>query len=1588
MLDPIATSRRVEEAYRRYLRSTLRPRDPDLLASFDRQLALAANRLGRGPILQAAAPYTTAASVADLVAEGVLSPTLLGVDPKILPPQRPLYAHQEAAIRRVVKGENAIVATGTGSGKTESFLLPIINSLLNEVTAGTLSQPGVRAMLLYPMNALANDQLKRLRQLLAQFPEITFGRYTGETDEKYSDALQLHRQLTGADPLPNELISREQVTEKPPHILITNFAMLEYLLLRPNDSGLFDGHQAGRWQFIVLDEVHVYDGTKGAEIAYLLRRLRDRVVRSERGKLTCIGTSATLGSGTESQQHVIDFAKNLFDEPFTLDSLVLPQRQALDNLSADWTITDAQIAGLLEALSNMPDDPATGAQHLAAAAEALQCPTVEPASDAATTLGRLLHRESAVVHQRRRLADGARDVRDVLSEFPDIDLVRLVELAWRAVDEDGNPVLPARYHMFLRSLEGAFVCVDPEHPTNDRLFLERHLHCPECERDGRRRILVEFGACRRCGAGYALGDRGHVDEHGNQRLAAATLHEQRLIHLLLDDIGNVDDEDDIVEDHDELEQTSEVLCTSCGAFGEPNSILHCCDKPTRIPVTLVLPSADGTVRRCGACRSHTNGNIVFRFLSGIDASGAVVASALYQELPPDDPAAGRPAPDDVSAGGRKLLTFSDSRQDAAYFANFLQRTHDRSIQRRVIWESLRRLAESTPRAVPQFDDLVPRTINIALECEMFPSKISVLGRAGLVKKWLFAELVSVDVAQGLEGVGLARISPAVPSGIQVPAGLRVEGLDDSTLIELTVALLNTLRTRNALRMPDEVSIDDRIFAPRHFTTFVRGQGPDRRVVAWSPGPKHRNGRLDLVERVFSRLGITQNSREFLANLWGWVSSPASPWRFVLPSSNEAALGVVHQLDPSQIAFTVADGEVQPRRCDTCRSITWFDLAGVCSKNGCTGTTSIAEVDNDDHYRHLYTQIEPVPARVEEHTAQLANKEAALRQAEFVRGAVNILSCSTTFELGVDVGEIQAVLMRNIPPGPANYVQRAGRAGRRSGSPALVVTMAQRRNHDLHYFAHPTAMIDGHVAPPVVKVDNTAIARRHLHSVALSAFLRYWLASDGNNPSTVGDFYETDPSRGTSVSEEWVRWLRTHPQALKDALSRLLPETVAQDLDVDHWGWVDALANAPVDGEGGWLFVAQNRARETISELEAEIAKMAEVRNFKAADQIGKVQQTIRRTRILNDLARKVIIPKYGFPVDTAPLDLSRAKNARAARLDLDRDLSMAIVEYAPGSQVVADKYMWESTGVVIPRGLELLTYSWRVCEQCESLTSVLSVLEPPSQCASCGSDQTSASGKYVWPQYGFIGEAVGEAGDQRPRRGGYAEMHFANYAHPPTEEQVLLNGRTVGVVASRHGEIQLINRGTKGFFALCRQCGRMEEAPARPKRGKNATPWKHQRPGSGATCLSTTFEAVALGHQYRTDVVEIRLDTTASTADYISALQAMLAALPDLGVKSGDVSGLTHVYDFKAPPGIVLVDAVPGGAGHTHMLTEHLQELFDLAWAKAATCTCSEDTSCYGCLRTYQNQRVHDVLTRDGALRVLSPYVSSKNALMARQTSS
>ncbi len=1540
-MDAIGTSALLSATYRRYLRSLLPVRDPALAAALTGCIT-ASPLLTKGPLLEATPPYRTGATLRDLIGEGVLDPAFARLGGPALPLDRPLYLHQEQALRKAAAGRNLVVATGTGSGKTESFLLPVLSALTAEHTAGTLG-PGVRALLLYPMNALANDQLRRLRQLLADAPQITFGRYTGDTPERAAEGASLFESLNPGEPrLRNELLSRQEMRDEPPHLLLTNYAMLEYLLLRPADMELFEGKHGGHWRFVVLDEAHVYDGAKAEEVGMLLRRLRERVGRGHGdAAFQAIATSATVG---DHPRAVMDFAAKLFDTPF----------EWVDGDPARQDLVGAQRVDIPAGPLWGPLGP-DGYLGLADSADPAAALMDRAADDpvAAGLGGRdaalLLAHERTMARLRILLAASPRPFSDLAAEvFTDADgpraeaaLAALVSVGAKIRDGAGSPVLSARYHLFARATEGAFTCLTPGRP---HVSLARHEVCPDCSG-----TVFEFGCCKRCGAVHLVGsvERGS----GGERFTSRAVRPDRRTWLLLDAPAETADEDDeILERAATATAKDAMLCGRCGALHAMAAAMGpapCgCSAAGLRPVRR-LAAQSGTPNGCLACGARGTGMV--RLLeSGNEAAAAVLATALYQALPPDEELADRPG------GGRKLLTFSDSRQAAAFFAPYLESSHALVQQRRLIMDGL---ARATARdADATVDDLIAETAAAAGRAGVFSRRESRQGRRREAARWVLRELVALDERQSLEGLGLLRVGLGADPSWRPPGPLLELGLSAPECMLLLTELLRTVRLQGALTMPEEVDPADEMFDPRRGPIYVRGDGAEARlrVLSWLP-TRGVNKRLDYLRRLLAAVGEPgsgMDARDVLAGCWRALCAAPDGW---LHATALPRLGQVHQVDHTWL--TLSGGGSDLWRCSLCRRVTTAALRGVCPTLGCTGELVPGRADDDGHYRALYRQTAPVPLVAREHTAQWTGLEASDIQQRFLAGQVNVLSCSTTFELGVDVGALSAVLLRNMPPTTANYIQRAGRAGRRSGTAALVVTYAQRRSHDLSRYAEPESMLTGQVRAPYVPLGNPRIDRRHAHSVALAAFFRDAKDNGGREWKTAGDFFL--PAGGGEPPCSAVRgYLTPVPAEVGTALRAVLPEPAWPQIGLTDGSWVDQLC--------GLLDQVRAELAHDVATFEERRAEAFASRRSDLAARFERSIATITRRSLIGYLANRNVLPKYGFPVDTVELRTAHCDSQVGARLELNRDLSVAIHEYAPGSELIAGGVLWRSGGIYRLPGRELITRSYTVCRGCQHYREGGADLEPA--CSACGRPADGPVREYCVPEFGFVADPrTGKPSTVPPQRSWNGAVHVVSLGEELAE--IRWQART-GSLAWCHsgtrGRLVALAEGPGGAgFLICDWCGW-----GAPNHGRPAT--SHVNPLRGKPCTGP-LRWRSLAHTYETDILRLRLDAPGlgTMAQWHSLLYAVLEGAADgLEISHADIDGLVHA-GADGRSGLVLFDAVPGGAGSVLRIASALDTVIRTAVRRVASCDCGLETSCYGCLRTPRNERHHEDLSRGAALTAL-----------------
>ncbi|WP_394190937.1 DEAD/DEAH box helicase [Paenisporosarcina quisquiliarum] len=1602
-IHPLHGKNQIDSDYRDYLATTFPINNHIIEDAFQKELK-AENLLSKGPFLEVTAPYKKGMSIQELVSEGILSKYFLTLNQEEMPSNRPLYAHQERAIRKAKEKKNFIVATGTGSGKTESFMMPILNNLFSEYEKGTLT-PGVRALFIYPMNALANDQVKRLRSLLKDTPQITFGRYTGETEQLDSNALNKYNQQNpGVKRLPNELLSRNEMRENPPHILVTNYAMLEYLLLRPTDTAFFDGQYSNNWNSIVLDEAHSYNGASGIEIGMLLRRLKDRVLKNRpfNGSLQCIATSATLGSGSDSKQKVLNFAQNIFDEPFQYKSEHendLIESQRID-YREEHQVLHRPSWSIYSYLLELSEEDMLSEEDIYKLEE-YGVTNIEKwlGKDLKTTtfLYEFLSGDENLFDLRDLLKTKPQELQNLLSrlmaiqaKYADINeeeiqkgLINLVSVAGKTSPNDSQePLLPARYHVFVRAIEGCYLRLYPTYKVSlQAKKVDEKTNHP----------YFEMGVCSNCGQVHLIG------EEDNNKLIQRKQSNQSdgLINYTTYMIK--DNEYELAVDEDEEELTEEdketfKMCQCCATIwskGEDTSV--CCKEREEKNINLITLikeemklSGHSSCNHCGKKKY----NPIKLFLTGSDGPAAVLTTSLYQQLvidsrktiknenvKPLNDLFGDLFQDTLKQNtqqqmlehkyeAQKLLVFSDSRQEAAFFAPYLEYTYERDLWRSILYRTLEKYDNVESISLKTW---AADAYSEALKWEVYTPFMDKEERKTIAEEYVMSEFIKGNVRISLEGTGLISYELDLPELMKINLDAIANKLDfesGSEFQNILQVLLSTVRHKNAVTHLERSKYNSDRMKPVNYENSLNKEGTDKKgyVSAWMP--KQSNIRLDYLKKVFLRKGLSLENAAHMANqtlsvIWDLINSQRFYESFFKSKNgNNLMLHSNWRVRRDKPLF----------QCSDCKSITSYNVKDVCMTNGCYGQLKLIEKhDLKSHYINQYKRIIPVKMSVKEHTAQLSPQNASHYQEQFVNGEINVLSCSTTFEMGVDVGGLEAVFLRNVPPETSNYIQRAGRAGRRKASVAFVLTFAQRKSHDLTYYQDPGNIIAGIIKPPVLKMDNPKIVKRHLNSLVLSKFFR----ENDSLFGKVSDFF-LDSMTLKSGPKLLDKFMNEISYDLEQSIKKVLPnyEEIIKHPEMKAWKEELMLKETALLKKVSKLYY------QDIEELQK--IKVEDFKKGRNTDKLNRVLNRIQSEGLISFLSTANLIPKYGFPVDVVEMIITEAEKND---IRLSRDLSIAIGEYAPGSQIVANGTIYESTGIRKVKGLEVPTLFYIDCKNCKSY-KVIERINPnhrslTAKCEVC--EEINEVYKMIIPKFGFTAKRLEKASDRKPGRENRSRVFFSEYFY--SEEPAIrehqqamekehifsMKSNEIRIKYSSFGKLSVISKGRSGRgYSICTLCGSMMLT----KDGKH----KNQM---NKNCEGTIEKRmVHLGHEFISDILEIEFKNSSVSADaWDSLLYALLNGISiSLGINRRDIDGCVR-YNHLATPTLVLFDKVPGGAGYMHEVYGQLDKVIISAKELVSSCQCGKETSCYGCLKDYSNQYCHDILSRGIVEEYLINYV-------------
>ena len=1573
MFNPIIASKNIHNEFIDYITTSFSFADKEYEAGFKKALH-EEGAVAKGPYLDIGGSYETGHSLRQLMQSGDACKgfeTLEKEDEakKELKLERPLYLHQEKALLKANAGKSLIVTTGTGSGKTECFLIPVVNHLLREIENGTLDD-AVHAIVIYPMNALANDQLKRMRALLKDCLQIRFGLYNGNTKHKRSDALKDYYNAHGGEkPLDNEILSREEMQERPPHILITNYSMMEYMLLRPQDDSVFKNAQL---KFIILDEAHIYRGATGMETSLLLRRMRARI--AHRGQLQYILTSATLG-GSDADQQILNFGHLLCGVDFERDCIIRSRLKEHKNeylqsvpnaLFVELSNQEKSVSEVLSAHSIAFDAAASDAQKLydlclnSRHYEALRTFATRP-----LTISTLLSRMQQMI------------------DLSEDELTAFINVCARAEKNGANLIRP-RYHFFVRALEGAYITIG----KNKQLYLNRLNGVTSA--NGEEHAVFEAAICTDCGR-VALA--GKKNENGILAQQSSMMGRDERDYYL---VKNPDDNTWFTDDEEEETTANDyIICSRCGALRNDNgSNREFCDHASSEWVRLYkVAKTPSGVCRCPACGTGS----MRTFYLGSEAATAVLGTDLYEQLPESEVIQPVEQKETQSKGlfgkrrvqkpvvnekVRQFLCFSDSRSEAAYFASYMERSYQQFLRRRGIWHVAEELRQAGRYHVSMAEFIHDLTTYFEKHASF--KEWDDHGSAYVSSKenaWIAVldELFNARRASGLISMGVFSVKYRLNDEevvAEVAENFGVNETEAEALLELLV--MDGVHTGASDAGGDHRLTD----ADREYIFFV--PTPQRLVKVKNAGEKQKtsehgwcarrrtNGNYYSnvkVSRLCAALNISEaDANEFLDSYWSNI----------LPTD-----GGSFAFDANDFDVLLYDFDRMPfYRCKKCGRITPHNVRNRCVNVKCTGELEpfdALKATESNHYANLYRSTQMKPLYIKEHTAQLSKTQQSRYQDAFIAKRLNALSCSTTFEMGVDVGSLETVYMRNVPPSPSNYVQRAGRAGRGRNSAAFVMTYSKLSSHDFTYYANPENMISGNIGAPIFRLENEKIIRRHIFATALGYFFkRDQEAYDGDN-------------RAAFLLEGGYKRFKEMMNPIPEELDRLLkasiPEKMHASMGITNGRWVEDMIGSGDPEQGIPAGAIESVYQSFHSELE-ELEKLAkQYHRNRDADMESRVNRQLRMTRagrndemgrrsLIDFLVRNNILPKYGFPVDTVELHPygNAALGDEKDQLQLSRDLQLAIAEYAPGSEIIADGKLYKSRYIrksyTKAAGTDWETGSYANCT-CGQMNFTKEFIAKGKECVSCR--RMIPFKKWhptIEPRRGFQAESDGtEVPLKRPERGMKTDDYYIGDQNHRliNRRKFEINGGKVILESTANDSLVVISSDQ---YRICPRCGYATDGE---------WPDKHKN-GRGFFCEGKGRESKEyhLSHDFKTDVAKVTfIDSHAHEKNLMfSVMFALLEGLSRaMGIERNDIKGCLYYTDTDHGMiySLVLYDAVAGGAGNVRrMVTGDGKAFIDViraALEMLRSCKC--DTSCYNCLRNYYNQKIHDKLDRNAAIRFL-----------------
>jgi len=1718
------TIQELQRALRDYVEATYHVSHP-LLVAQRRALLEQPGVIHQRPYLESTPRYQTGIRFRDLhldsAAEAVFSAVSKPAGELGILIHDPPYQHQASATKlSLVDGRSLIVMTGTGSGKTECFLLPILGKLAREAKAkgpAFASTHAVRAMVLYPMNALVNDQLGRLRllfgdpRIVKQFTQwcgrpARFARYTSRTlypgvrsDEKDKDKLapigkyyvqnletatgpssprQLAAQrLVGelkkrgkwpAKPdligwygkkgmrwkdaktgvfkrcvtLPHdpELLTRHEVHAAPPDVLVTNYSMLEYMLMRPLERPIFD-HTRDWLQanpderfLLVIDEAHLYRGAAGAEVALLIRRLRTRLgIGPERLQVIC--TSASF----KDPQYAVEFGSQLSGkDPSHFSSVqgdLLFRSGPASGTRADAEALDAiDLQSFYEAATDAErvGHVASFLKHRAVAPPWQLQPALYTALESFGPMARLINVTMKEAQPVEALGEALFEgVPRGLADRAVTNLIALGSVARREPTEPG--LLPCRIHSFYRGLAGLWVCMDQQCPSlppeqrggpAGRLFSQPRDAC-DC---GAR--VLELFTCRNCGTAYGRAYTNNVQDPsflwgepgGAFRTLAGQVDELEPIDLLL--------EHPVIST--EIEPAEYDLVT--GRLNPPQCGPRNRQLFLRGGRAAAHPGEDeprntrpGEFRPCAVCgekAAYGRSSVQDHQTKGDQPFQALIAKQI-QVQPPSPVAATRLAP----LRGRKVLIFSDSRQTAARLAPNLQKYSTQDTLRPLIVFGYGRLSQAPPMAgLLSLDDLYLAVLIAAKELGVRLRPELKAGES-FDDENVVAEAVKNGALSSPPGLlslwGRMRASRPPESLLGAIAKAVTDGYYGLESLAIASLVERSERTPKIHALPDipglAVAPDQKLALAR---AWIRCWGRAGLWLTHMP-PALWNTKREFQPRSgkFTEMNSLLKGKQVRSTFEKeWLPQ-------LLADFTEQLFPGKHRMKGGELALSIGGSWAYCQSCRTTQRV--FPGRTTCITCGADTATPI-DPDTDpvfsarkSYYRASTVDalrtppVPPMALIAAEHTAQLntAQAEDVFSKAEEhellfqdvdlgpdetgrERSAIDVLSCTTTMEVGIDIGTLSGVSLRNMPPARSNYQQRSGRAGRRGNAVATVTAFGSADSHDEHYFTHPDLMIRGAVDDPTLTLDNYDIARRHVTAYLLQRYHQARLPSIRPEAqphlfAVLGRVVEFKDSKSLLSRSDFGQWLLSNQTALKADVAAWLPSELSA---ARRQRLLDGLVDETLRPIDDAIEYDPNAAAVKSAQAPAAPADSdaAADEKIETTDEVGEEApgRDAASENLLDRLLYKGVLPRYAFPTDVAAFhvfDADRSTFYRPVfRFTPSQGLPVALSQYAPGKEVWIANKLWTSNALYSPMRndrykaweIRRLYYECSYCHYANTVKLTDGTRGESKDCEACGGTGTFGPATYWLRPPGFahpVSKEEGTSPDDQPAKS-YATRAKLTAPTPADASLWTQVNEHIRVHYTRQ-HLLVTNRGPRDEgYTYCTKCGLIEPT-ALPKGVVGAS---HRKPyvdvrdpncqGGGAT------KGLVLGTDFITDVLLVSMSVQPPLTLLPSllatdvALRTMSEALTKAACARLELEANELQAEYRSaltPAGrdgleaeIYFYDTLPGGAGFAQRVGDLGLVVFEDALRVLESCPEDCDRSCYRCLRSYKNKFEHDLLDR------------------------